>query len=132
MGLLDRVRAEASGVRDTSIDGWISDYLIPAVNTFSYGGSNYISNSLGLNHAVDNTTRLMRVSNTLPGYMTALKASAPAFAAQLVRARCSRRPGSPSATRPTTATTPASSSATGPCPCSSGPGRTARPATSSS
>jgi phage portal protein BeeE len=87
MGLLDRVRAEASGVRDTSIDGWISDYLIPAVNTFSYGGSNYISNSLGLNHAVDNTTRLMRVSNTLPGYMTALKASAPAFAAQLVRAQ---------------------------------------------
>lgn len=89
MALLDRVRAERTGTaeRDTSIDSWISDFLIPAVNSFAYGQNNYIANTLGLNKTVDNTTRLMRVSNTLPGYMTALKASAPAFAAQLVRAQ---------------------------------------------
>jgi hypothetical protein len=89
MALLDRVRAAqrpGTAERDNSIDSWISDYLIPSVNTFAYGQNNYIANTLGLNKTVDNTTRLMRVSNTLPGYMTALKASAPAFAAQMVRA----------------------------------------------
>lgn len=90
MALLDRVRAAqrpGTAERDNSIDSWISDYLIPSVSTFAYGQNNYIANTLGLNKTVDNTTRLMRVSNTLPGYMTALKASAPAFAAQLVRAQ---------------------------------------------
>lgn len=87
MGLLDRVRAErvAKTERATSLDTWISDYLIPGAQMFAFGGQSYMSNPLQLNQTMS-PGRLMRVANTLPGYMAALQTSPPAFAAQMVRA----------------------------------------------
>lgn len=85
MGLLERVRAQRTPTRGTSLDTWISDYLIPAAQTFAFGGAGYQVNPFASNQTMT-PGRLLKVANTLPGYMAALQASPPAFAAQMVRA----------------------------------------------
>jgi phage portal protein BeeE len=84
-GLLDRVAAAQAAGRNEqryAIDTWLNDYLIPAVNQFSYGGNNY---PLGLNQTLAGQ-RIQEISATLPGYLAALRTCPPAFAAQTVRA----------------------------------------------
>lgn len=79
-GLLDRVNAAAG--RDVehrgSIDGWISDYLIPSA--FGYDAA-----PLGLTQTLVGQ-HVQEVAQSLPGYMAALRGSPPAFAAQMTRA----------------------------------------------
>lgn len=78
MGLLERVSAASRGEKRSSVDRWISDYLIPS--QFNYGGTTY-----GLNQTLAGN-RAQEISQTLPGYSAALRACPPAFAAQMVRA----------------------------------------------
>lgn len=84
MGLLDRIEAAKSSQR-SSVDQWLTDYLIPAVESgmFTYNGSSY---PFGLNTTYGGQ-RITEVANTLPGHMAALRSSPPAFAAQALRAR---------------------------------------------
>jgi phage portal protein BeeE len=88
VGVLDRVNARArgrGGEARTSIDQWISEYLLPSgmVNQFTFGGHVYPFGgpqfSYGQNKAREFT-------GDLPGHTAAVKACPPAFAAQLVRA----------------------------------------------
>ena len=79
MGLLDRISAAVE--KRFNIDAWISDYLVPA-NEFNYNNHVY---PLGLNQTMV-ADRTKEISTTLPGYMAALRACPPAFAAQMVRA----------------------------------------------
>jgi phage portal protein BeeE len=85
VGLLDRISARTVD-RPTeqryAMDQWLSDYLIPAVNQFSYQGHTYPT---GLNQTWPGT-RSREIANTLPGYLAALRSCPPAFAAQMVRA----------------------------------------------
>lgn len=82
MGLLDRVAAARSGVEQrSSIDTWISDYLLPS--QFSYGGTAYPLGGLAQTLV---GARVQEISATLPGYMAALRTCPPAFGAQMVRA----------------------------------------------
>lgn len=84
MGLVSRIAAAALGARAEKrfgIDQWITDYLLPA-NEFGYGGHTY---PLGLNQTWGQQ-RIQEISNTLPGYASALRSCPPAFAAQMVRA----------------------------------------------
>ena len=70
VGLLDRIAA-AQGRGDEkrfAIDAWLSDYLIPA-NEFSFCGQTY---PFGLN-TTWTADRAKEISNTLPGYMAALR-----------------------------------------------------------
>lgn len=87
MGLLDRVAAAAaSGTPErSSVDQWLGDYLIPAVESgmFSYGGNQY---GYGLQTTYQGQ-RIQEIASTLPGYMAALRQSPPAFAAQAFRSR---------------------------------------------
>lgn len=87
MSLLDRIdaRRRRGGERRSSIDSWISDYLIPA--SFSYNGQSYLYGGLGqqLNQTLAGN-RAAAISQTLPGYTAALLKCPPAFAAQMVRA----------------------------------------------
>jgi phage portal protein BeeE len=83
VGLLDRIAA-AQGRGDEkrfSIDAWLSDFLLPA-NEFSFNNQSY---PFGLN-TTWTADRAKEISNTLPGYMAALRGCPPAFGAQLVRA----------------------------------------------
>lgn len=69
------VRSEKRG----SVDGWLQDFLIPAVNQFGYGTLN----------GLQMTSPHMRVTEimaTLDSYAAALRRCPPAFAAQMVRA----------------------------------------------
>jgi phage portal protein BeeE len=85
LGLLERIgeaRGTGSGlaVRDEqrySIDGWVGDYLLPS-SFQQYGG-------LGLTQTLAGH-RAAEITQSLPGYMAALRACPPAFAAQMVRA----------------------------------------------
>jgi len=70
-------RREASR---SSIDTWISQYLIPS--QFSFGGQ---LQALGLNQLYGGQ-RAQEIERSLPGYMAALRQCPPAFAAQMVRA----------------------------------------------
>lgn len=80
MDLLDRIAGRDLVEARSSIDQWISEYLIPS--QFQFGGSVY---PFGMSQTyADN--RVREVSGTLPGYMSALKQSPPAFAAEMVRA----------------------------------------------
>ena len=87
-GLLDRIadaRAPAASGDESryGIDTWIGQYLLPyASGQFTYGGQNY---PYGLQQTLAGN-RAAEVTNSLPGYMAALRACPPAFAAQLVRA----------------------------------------------
>jgi Phage portal protein len=87
VGLLERVAEEARlerrrDERRSSIDLWLSEYLIPAVNQFTYGGTTY---PFGLQQTLAGQ-RITEIAQTLPGYTAALRMCPPAFAAQLVRA----------------------------------------------
>lgn len=80
MNLLDRIAGRDLVEARSSIDQWISEYLIPS--QFQYGGSVY---PFGMSQTyADN--RVKEISSTLPGYMSALRQSPPAFAAEMVRA----------------------------------------------
>lgn len=82
VGLLDRIAAaQGRDEKRFSIDTWLSDFLLPA-NQFSYNGQSY---PFGLNTTYT-ADRTKEISNTLPGYMAALRTCPPAFGAQLVRA----------------------------------------------
>lgn len=71
------------GSRRFTIDQWITDYLIPGTQQFTYGGHNY---PLGTNQTYLGATRTKEITNTLPNYTAALRKSPPAFAAEMVRA----------------------------------------------
>lgn len=84
MGLADRVGALARRggelERRSWADTWLTDYLMPAVEQFGYGGPGYrLNTSYG-------GVKIHEVAASLPGYAGALRACPPAFAAQLVRA----------------------------------------------
>jgi phage portal protein BeeE len=78
VGLLERISA-ARGERRMGVDQWISDYLIPS--QFNYNGVQY---PLGQSRVIYGQ-RVQQIATTLPAYMNALRASPPAFAAQMVR-----------------------------------------------
>ncbi len=81
-GLLDRINtALGRDEKRFSIDAWLSDFLLPA-NEFSFNGQAY---PFGLNTTYT-ADRAKEISNTLPGYMSAIRRCPPAFGAQLVRA----------------------------------------------
>lgn len=89
VGLADLVAARLRRASETrtvetrySADTWLSEYLIPAVSQFGYGGNSY---NYGLNTTY-NRLAVQEISNTLPGYIAALRGCPPAFAAQMVRA----------------------------------------------
>jgi phage portal protein BeeE len=89
-GLLERIGSARAASRSGdesrySIDQWISQYLIPSAGQFTYNGQSYpfgygMSQSLAGNRAAE-------IANSIPGYLAALRACPPAFAAQMVRAR---------------------------------------------
>ncbi|HZN76015.1 MAG TPA: phage portal protein [Micromonosporaceae bacterium] len=86
VGLLDRIRtARGGGVVESrfGIDQWLNDYLIPS---FSYNGVFYSSpyNASLVTSLAGN--KASEISNTLPGYSSAVRQTPPAFAAQMVRA----------------------------------------------
>jgi len=78
VGLLDRVNARAE--KRSSIDTWISEYLLPA--QFGYGGNQYSVPQLNQTYSQG---KLQEISRTLPGYMAAARNCPPVFGAQLVR-----------------------------------------------
>lgn len=80
MNLLDRIAGRDVVEARSTIDQWISEYLIPS--QFQFGGTTY---PFGMSQTyADN--RVKEISSTLPGYMSALRQSPPAFAAEMVRA----------------------------------------------
>lgn len=85
MGLLDKIAAArglgGSDEKRFSTDQWLADYLLPA-NEMNYNNHGY---PLGLNQTMA-ANRTQEISNTLPGYMRALRECPPAFASQMVRA----------------------------------------------
>jgi Phage portal protein len=88
VGLLERVADEARSGRPrreerSSIDLWLDQYLIPAVNQFSYGGNNTLP--FGVNTTYGQLA-IREITSSLPGYTAALRTCPPAFAAQMVRA----------------------------------------------
>lgn len=84
MGLLDRIADARRGESRSSIDTWLNDFLIPSVESgsFGYAGHTY---PFGLNQTLTGQ-RIYEFTSTLPGYAGALKRCPPAFAAQMVRA----------------------------------------------
>lgn len=83
MGLLDRINAALAPTEQrSSIDQWISEYLIPAQGQFGFNGQQY---PYGLQQTLAGV-KAQEFSATLPGYTAALRACPPAFAAQMVRA----------------------------------------------
>jgi phage portal protein BeeE len=93
MGILDRISASLQRTdKRSSIDTWITDYLLPA-NQFVYNGYTYgfgqpqmIGNPGQLIQTYGSGQRAKEISATLPAYSAILKQSPPAFAAELVRA----------------------------------------------
>ncbi len=81
-GWLERVDQRRRGrpEKRSSIDTWISDFLIPW-GQFGYNGNQY---AFGLNQTLAGQ-RVQEITATLPGYVAALRGCPPAFAAQLVR-----------------------------------------------
>lgn len=77
MGLLERISAQRGVEHRYSVDDWALDWI----NQLGYGGVS----TLGLNQTYPRQT-VEQVRNDLPGYMSALRQSPPAFAAQMVRA----------------------------------------------
>jgi len=81
VGLLERIAAAGRGdASRSSIDQWISQYLMPS--QFNYNG---VAHQYGL-HQTMSGEKIKTVAATLPGYAGALRACPPAFAAQMVRA----------------------------------------------
>lgn len=84
-------RSTGSGAeveKRSSIDQWISDFLIPSqYGEFVYAGQAYPFGGAG--QALDTTygsIRAQEIQRTLPGFSAALRRCPPAFAAQMVRA----------------------------------------------
>lgn len=94
MGLLERVADARSGngrgEARSSIDQWISEYLLPAgmVNQFTYNGHVYPFGNGGMGGPAFSygANKAREFSGDLPGHMAALRSCPPAFAAQMVRA----------------------------------------------
>lgn len=89
MGFLERITAATREPETrSSIDTWLSDYLIPS--TFGYNGNVYGYGGLGsLGYGLSQTlagNKAQQYSADLPGHIAALQSSPPAFAAQMVRA----------------------------------------------
>jgi hypothetical protein len=86
VGLLERIaerRRGGTGETRSSIDGWISDFLIPG--SFGFGGTTYQWGGIpGLTQTLAGN-RAMEVAQSIPGYAAALQRCPPAFAAELVR-----------------------------------------------
>lgn len=87
MGLLERItgarqRPGAELAQRSSVDQWLTDYLIPASEQFAFGGNGYM---VGLNQTYL-YNRAQEISQTLPGYSQAIRQCPPAFAAQMLRA----------------------------------------------
>ena len=79
VSLLDRISArtvDRPTEKRFNIDGWLSDFLLPA-NEFSFNNQSY---PFGLN-TTWTADRSKEISNTLPGYMAALRSCPPAFGA---------------------------------------------------
>jgi phage portal protein BeeE len=91
VGVLDRVNTRARrrrGAEDrSSIDQWISEYLLPAgmVNQFTYGGHVYGFGGAGPQFSYG-ASKAREFTGDLPGHTAAVKGCPPAFAAQMVRA----------------------------------------------
>jgi len=89
VGLLERIAdarsRPAAGEQRSSIDQWLSEYLLPAgmVNQFTYNGQVYGFGSPNLTYPAN---KAREFSADLPGHTSAVKSCPPAFAAQLVRA----------------------------------------------
>lgn len=81
MTLLDRIRSQKQQPeeREFSIDTWINDFLMPSV--LSLGSGRVVTPNQTMAR-----TRMLSINASLPGYMSALRSSPPAFAAQMVRA----------------------------------------------
>lgn len=89
--LLARIGAARAEESRSSIDTWITDYLLPAnqfnYNGYTYGfGQNGLDASGGLTQSYLLGQRTKEITNSLPAYTGAVKRSPPAFAAQMVRA----------------------------------------------
>jgi len=86
VGILERAaaRRRGDGEARSSIDSWISDYLIPG--SFNYGGTRYQYGGIPGLTTTYAGARAMEVASSLPGYMAALQRCPPAFAAEMVRA----------------------------------------------
>jgi phage portal protein BeeE len=89
VALLDRISAQvrrptevATTETRSSIDTWLSDYLLPSMQQFNYSGNTYTTGYGQSSMAV----RAQEISQTLPAYSAALRACPPAFAAEMVRA----------------------------------------------
>lgn len=91
MALLDRIADARRGggedtlslpERESSIDFWIENYLMPSHGVFGYNGVGY-TYGMGQTWPVQGPAR--EIAATLPAYSRALKACPPAFAAELVR-----------------------------------------------
>lgn len=80
MSLLDRIAGRDVVEARSAIDQWVTEYLIPS--QFQFGGTTY---PFGMSQTYADR-RVKEISSTLPGYMTALRQSPPAFAAEMVRA----------------------------------------------
>jgi len=78
--LADRIStALVRSEKRNSIDTWLGDFLIPAVNQFGYGSLNGLQTSMP-------HMRVTEIMATLDSYSAALRRCPPAFAAQMVRA----------------------------------------------
>lgn len=82
MGLLERIGDARRDPQRNSIDSWLTDYLLPSMGQFGYGGHTY---PFGLNQTMAGQ-RVQEVASTLPAYSAVLRGSPPAFGAQMVRA----------------------------------------------
>lgn len=80
MGLLERIAAVGKGESRYSADQWLTQFLRPS--QFNYNGTNY---QYGLQQTMSGQ-KIQKIAATLPGYIAALRACPPAFAAQMVRA----------------------------------------------
>ena len=136
MGQLERVNGQLAtfrtgrdgGEQRTSIDQWISEYLLPSgmVNQFTFGGHVYPFGGPNLTYGAN---KAREFTGDLPGHAAAVKACPPAFAAEMVRALVlSRRRGSRSACGRGQKRR-GGCSAPRTCGCWSSRGRTARPVT---
>lgn len=68
------------------VDQWISEYVIPASTSFTYGGVTYQTGGGQQLQTTYGNRTVQQFAASLPGYTDALQASPPAFGAQLVRA----------------------------------------------
>lgn len=95
MGRLEQVNGQLAAYRDgrggeqrTSIDQWITEYLLPgngAVNQFVFGGHVYDFGGPSPNLTYG-AAKAQEFARDLPGHTAAVKACPPAFGSQLVRA----------------------------------------------